>query len=616
MASQDGHSTIGGKISIFAALIGVVIIFAGLLVDIPHRGTVQANVATTSVTVLNTPPTWTIDAQESPASSTSTPTNTGSNVTWTATASDSSGDNWYLIICKTSVMPTPFDGSPPECDGGITNRWARSAATADDAVATAATTTYETDAEFNTWYAWICDATTPGAQCNSAYRQGNNQAASPFVVNHRPVFTLFYNNSPRDPGQLVTWYATASDPDTYGGVATDTVRLFVCKANDFNGTYCGNGGSWGTTSPAVEIDPTATTSLANPYPDGGYLSYGFIVDSHGGHAALGGVQGQARAMVVNNITPTIAAASVSLQDTDGSGPLTLTGMATQTPGFKVQYTIADQNSCQTASSTAEIVYGLTNVYRSLITQTGCDAANEYNPNHCYAGLVGQGVWNSICTASSTSCLGTDDSDVVWTCTFPLWFLADATDGDGVPATDPPYFAQNWLASVQAADNNYATTSLVEGTTGNELSSYLAYNVSTTSIAYGGLQPGQFTSPTIGNNALNRTDLQAWGNVGLDETLYGTDMCTTYPGCPVSATSTIPVGEQRYGTTTISYAIATALLANPGAELEANVKKSIATASPEATTTYWGINVPATITLSGDYTGVNTLVAITGERASW
>jgi hypothetical protein len=112
------------------------------------------------------------------------------------------------------------------------------------------------------------------------------------------------------------------------------------------------------------------------------------------------------------------------------------------------------------------------------------------------------------------------------------------------------------------------------------------------------------------------ELLATGNVGLDETLYGTDMCPTYPTCGGNATNTIPVGEQRYNTTASAYAAATTLLANPGAELELNVPKSTATATPASQSTHWGISVPIAITLSGDYLGVNTLIGITGESASW
>lgn len=625
MTLRDPHGTIGGKISIFTALLGVVFILAGVFVDLPHGRVAKANTATTSVTVLNTPPTFMVDPQESPASSTSTPTNAGQTVTWIAKADDSSGDNYYLLICKASSTPVPVNGGAPECGGGIGNRWARSALTGTGTTATAATTTVDTvaggqfNAEFNDWYGYICDGAITGAACNPVMKNGVSTSGpqsvenSPFVVNHRPVFSIFTDDSPKNPGQLVTFTASATDYDTYQGTATDSVRLFVCKANDFTGTDCGPGGTWATSTATTTTPFTATTTLGNPFPDAAYPAFGFILDSHGSLVASGGSQGSNTGLNVNNMTPTIAGGSISLLDTDGTGPLTLTGMATQTAGFKVQFTVDDQNSCYTASGTpSEIIFGMTNVYRSGVTQASCDQSQEYNANNCYpyGFSTSTNQWQLSCTASSTSCVNNSDPDVIWTCTFPLWYISDATDAGSF------YAAQTWLASAQAGDNNYATSSLVETTGGGtELSQFLAYNVSTTSIQYGGLQPGQSTT-NVGDTALNRTGLQAVGNVGLDETLYGTDMCITYPTCTGNATSTIFITNQHYATSSIAFGSATALLANPGANLDIHVPKSTETSTATSSDTFWGILVPAAITVSGNYTGVNTLIGITSPSSSW
>ncbi len=625
MTYQPHDTSIGGKISIITTLVGVSVLLLALVIDIPSARTALANNATTSVTVLNTPPQWNSlygDAQESSGSSTSTPTNSGSIITWLASATDSSNDNYYLLICKAAIAAVPLNGGAPECGGGIANRWIRSAAVASNATATAATTTTEGTgsqflAEFNNWFAYVCDGNAVGAACNPTPKSGSGTTGSPFVVNHRPTFTFFVDTSPANPGASVSWYATSSDTDTYQGTATDTVQLFVCKLADFTGTACGPGGAWGT-SPFATATPTTTATLANPEPDGTFGAYGYVVDAHGTHAASGGAQGTNSSIVINNVNPSIAAASVSLLDTDGVGNLTLTGIATQTPGFSVQYTVTDQNSCRTASTTNEIASGLINVYRSGITQSGCSQSSQYNANNCYPGGAATTsiAWSMVCTASSTSCLGTSDSDQIFTCTFPLWYIADATDGNGVPLTDPTFFAQNWLASAQAGDNNAASSSLVEATTGTDLTSFLAYNVSTTTIAYGGLQPGQDTG-TVGNTVLDRTDVLAAGNVGLDETLYGVDMCPGFPSaCSGNATSTIPVGSQRYATSSIAYGTAISLLVNPGASFLTHIPKSTSTSTPSQVTTHWGIAVPAAITLSGDYLGQNTILGIISERSFW
>jgi hypothetical protein len=626
MSLGNSHTSIGGKISIGATLFGVCLLVFGVVFDLPQSHVALASNATTSVTVLNTPPQWNSlygDAQEGTGSSTSTPTNVLTDVTWISSATDSSNDNYYMLICKASSTPTPVNGGAPECGGGISNRWARSSATASGATSTVATTTTEGTGsqfslEFNNWFAYICDGATLGAACNASMKSGSGTTSSPFVVNHRPTFTLFVNDSPTLPGGTVNWYATSSDPDTYQGAGTDTVKLFVCKAADFTGTVCGAGGTWAT-SVFATATPTSTAVLPNPDPDGTFAAYGYVIDAHGSLSASGGSQGTNRSLIVSNVTPTITAASISLLDTDGTGNLTLTGIATQTPGFSVQYTVTDQNSCQTASGTPEIIAGTINTYRSGITSAFCDKSQFYNANNCYPGGSATTTsvnWQLSCTASSTSCLGTGDSDVIWTCTFPLWYVADATDGTGASLTDPTFFAQNWLASTQAGDNNYATSSLVESSTGNELTSFLAYSVSTSTIAYGGLQPGQDTG-TVGDTSLDRTNVLAAGNVGVDETLYGADMCPGFPAaCSGLAASTIFVTNQHYATSGVAYAAGTALLANPGATFLVHVPKSTSTSTQQFMTTYWGIAVPSSITLSGDYLGQNTIIGVISQRAFW
>ncbi len=625
MTPGNSHTTIGGKITIATTLLGVCLIVLGVVVDMPRGNVALANNATTSVTVLNTPPQWdaTRYAFEDPASSTSTPTNSGSSVTFFGSSTDSSRDNYYLLICNNYASATAVNGGPPVC-GGAGRIIARSASTLSGFAATAATTTYNGDInEFFLWWAYVCDGNVVNASCNP-FAFGTSTVAtsgerfSPFVVNHRPTFTAFVNDSPTNPGGTVNWYATATDQDNYGGTATDSVRLFVCKAADFTGSACGAAGAWAT-SPFASATPTSTAVLATPYPDQATSSFGYVLDYHGNFAALG-IQGAARTLNISNVTPTITAASISLLDTDGVGNLTLTGVATQTLGFSVRYTVTDLNSCRTSSSTDEVIFGLTDVFRSGITQAGCNQSSMYNANNCYPfGAATTSVnWKVSCVASSTSCLGMSDSDVIWDCTFPLWYVADATDGTGGPATDPPFFGQNWLASAQAGDNNYATSSLVQTSNLTDMTSFLAYNVSTTTIAYGGLQPGNDTV-TVGSTALNRTDVLAAGNVGLDETLYGVDMCVGYPAaCSGAPTDTIFIANQRYATSSISYATAISLLANPGASFLVHIEKSTTTGfgTQSFKTTHWGIAVPGTITVSGDYLGQNTIIGITSDRTYW
>jgi hypothetical protein len=609
MSYKELESNVG-KITLLTVFFGVIVIIFGMFLDSRHIGkfqTVSANQnATTSVTVLNTPPNWTIDAQESTESSSSTPTNSGLVATTTATGTDDNAENYYLLVCKTSAAPTANSGAAPTCNGGNANQWAISPSTVSGQVANAATTTTESMPEANYWYAFICDANITLPKCNAVFKSGTGITASPFVVNHRPSFSIFIDTSPKLPGVTVTWMSTSTDADIEG--AADTVNLFVCKANDFTGTVCGAGGTY-CTSGLSASNPTCNVALPTPLPDRNYTAYGFVIDNHN-HAASGGTQGVNSVLTVLNATPTVASSTVSLLDTDEVGPLTLTQMQGQTSGFKVKFTVSDDNSCiANSSTTPEIATSTINVYRSGIGTTACDEASEYNANHCYTDTAASSMWQPVCTQDAGSCFGEADPNVTWTCTFPLWYIADPTEAGSKFPTE------NWLATVEASDKLYSTSTATTTALGTELSSFMAFNVATTSIAYGGLQPGNSV------NLVQTTDMFALGNVGLNQTLIGDDMCTTYTGttlCKPYATSTIPAAEQQFATSSLTYSAlgTTAMSSTTPFQLDVKVLKTTSTSSPQTKNTFWGIRVPAAITLAGDYIGKNTIIGVVSNQADW
>jgi hypothetical protein len=626
MTDQRKPLSIAGKATVATALVGFIVL-AFVYVIGTQRPVIEMvsaqEFATTSVTVLNTPPSWSVDAQEQTESSIANPTNVGSNVTWVATGIDANAENYFLLICKSSTTPTANSNAGPYCGGGLpssrgaTTTWAVSATTTSGVQATAATTTTVSATEFleqNFWVAWICDANAINPRCNSTYKEGTGNTASPFVVNHRPTFTAFIDNSPTLPGAIVTFYSTSSDPDIFGG--QDTVKIFVCKAADFTGSDCGAGGTWAT-STLYASDPRASTtiSISPPTQDGNYGAYGYVVDEHG-FPAINGSQASSSVLTVANATPTLSPATISLNDTDGSGSLILMNDAAETPGFYVQFTVTDNNSCvANASTTNEIASTSISVYRSGVTQASCQIASHYNAASCYSyGIAtsSPSTWNPVCTQVSGSCDGPTDPTSIWRCTFPLWYVADPTDGANL--TDSTWWAEEWKASALAIDDNFATSTFVEGTSGNEVQSLLAYALNTTSIAYGALEPGQKNDPIV-----QTTRFSATGNVGLDQTLFGLDMCTTFPTCTGNPTSTIQVWNQVFATSSVSYATASStgpLTYNPGVELDLNVKKSTSTTIQAFADTFWGINIPSAITLAGDYVGQNTFIGVKGEAQQW
>lgn len=589
-----------------AIAVGLMVLFMGLFLKLPPAADpvyISADTATTTVTVLNTPPNWTVDAQEYIESSTSSPTNAGNNVVWVGTGSDDNGERYYLLLCKTSSTPTANANTAPTCGGGAGNQWAVSASTTSGVQSTSTYTATTSDAESNEWFAWICDGSANNPACNGTFKQGTGTSSSPFVVNHRPNFTAITNDTPVDPGDLIQWTATASDTDVFGGA--DQVQLFACRASDFTGSACGAGGTYCTSTLAAS-NPSCSFTIPIPTQDQSYSAFTYIVDNHV-FSAQGGAYASNSPYVVSNVAPTIASSTITFPD----GDLTLTVPEAETTGFKFRATISDNNSCDAVGGGAadEISSILANVYRSGVGQASCDESSEYNPNRCYSGALPTSSWNIAYTASSTSCGGSSDTTIIWEATFPLWFLSDPTDGT---TTNTQFSTHTWMASVRATDDDGATSTLIEMQTANaaELLSFLAFDVIQTSIVYGSLAPGSSTDPIV-----STTTLKAIGNVGLDENLSGLSMCTTFPSCPVSTTSTIPETEQRYATSSVAYASATQLTTS-SIELELDVQKSTATSSPATRLTNWGIRVPVSITLAGDYTGQNTIIAVTSEPGQW
>ncbi len=608
---RDSRGSIAVSVLVVGVLVAAAILVANFfLTNSLHTARFAAaqSTATTTVLVLNTPPNWTVDAQEASESSTSTPTNVGSAVSWVGTASDPNSDSYYLLICKTSSTPTGgAGGAAPTCGGGAGNQWTVSAKTTSTVQATASYTALQSDPQINPWFAWICDANAGGGQCNATFKQGTGSTASPWVANHRPGFSSFTNDSPTNPGGIVTWTSVASDTDNFTG-ATDTIALYVCKANDFSSGACGAGGTY-CSSTLTLANPSCSSTLPIPDQDKGYSSYGYVIDNHN-LAASGGAEGTNATYTVNNIAPTIASSSISLLNSNGSStPLALTVPGGITSGFQVKFTASDNNSCLNAGGGNEIASAALNVYRSGITQANCQTSGNYNPDNCYPAAIGTSTWNYSCSQDAGSCSGSSTISATWTCTFPLWYVADPTDGS--LASDTQFFAENWLTSVRITDDNGATSSLTEAASGNEVSSFLAAQLGTASIDFGALSPGT-GNPTLATS----TVFLATGNVGLDQTLYGKDLCPNYPSCPVSTTSTIPVGQIQYASSSVAYGSGIALLVNPGALFPIHILKSTATSTQASGTTFWGIAVPSTIQLSGAYTGQNTFVGVKSPAQFW
>lgn len=550
-----------------------VVVFATLvLLNASILIKVFAETVTTSVTVGNSAPTITVAPAETVTSSSTTPTNVGSSVEWTVTATDSNSEDYYLIVCSTNSV-SPTNGGAPTC--GAT-QWCVSSATTSGQEADCQRTAQAGDAEVNNWYAFVCDGNASAANCSTG-SQGSGASGSPFEVNHAPAFSAISNDGPKNPGQTVTWSATASDSDTSG--SADTVKLIVCKTAGISGDACDGGGSdtWCSSS-FVSSNPTCGYELPTPTIDDNYDAYVYVVDSHN-FGSTSGNQGSNDDYTVNNVAPVVSNVTFN-----SGNAINLTEGTTT--NISVTASVTDNNSC----SGGEIATTYAYAYRSGIGYSGCDSSGESDDNHCYAEVT--------CTVVGGSCTGATDATADYTCTVAINYYADPTD------VNTEFPSENWLASFKAIDDDTLEDVLEVGT-GVEMNSLTALDV-TSAINFGALDVGQSNDPLDKITTVTPT-----GNVGLDQELSGTDMCTDFPTC---AGGTILVGYQKYAlAVTTAYASGVALTTTE-TEVELNLEK-VRTSTPPTKNTWWGILIP-TGTSPGSYSGQNTIGAVKGEIANW
>lgn len=599
-----------GRVALVTVLAGALIsvtTFWGYFQFTPHAN--AANVST-SLTVLNTPPTWTVNPAEAGAGyATSTPLNAGSTLSFTATGSSSSGNNYWLIICSIAGGATPHVSAPPTCNSGI--QWAISATTTSGSVATASTSTIATapfNNESNNWYAYICDGDLNDPLCATSYQQGSGNTGSPFVIDHPPVFSAISNNSPQNPGASITWNATATTTDVIRG--GDTLQLFVCKSAAFvaSSSTC-TGGEWANSS-LVTINPSTSTVLTIPFQDNTYNAYVYVMNQFG-LVATSTFEGSASNFVVNHVAPTISQSGITVGPT--STAIILTSPHAINGPFKVSFVVTDNNGCQNHLAGNEISAASTSIYLSSVGSNSCQLSTDYNSNSCYPSTSPYAQVSCAYDSTVNACTGTSDSDEGWTCTFYMWYNADPTD------TGSKYVGQSWQAYVQAESYMGDYSAGATSTSGsNNVNTLLAYNVATSSIGYGGLTPGGNTG-TLSQT----TDLQEWGNSGIDEDLYGDTMCTTWSApdsCDAGgpdATRRIPVSNQQFASSSLSYGSGTALTSSTSPALFGiHVQKTTATSSVNDKNTYWGIQVPGTITVSGSYRGQDTITAVESSTTNW
>jgi hypothetical protein len=555
---------------------------------------VSAENVGTSVTIANSGPVFTDGPREDAISSSTSPTNAGTNVRFEGTANDPNDDRYYLAVCKSNLITAGNDAAPTCTDGD----WCISTDFADETEADCSYTTQAGDIESNAWYAFVCDKVSGGGICSAA-SSGSGDSGSPFAVNHRPTFSAFGDTGAVAPGAVVTFQGTVADSDTDG--TQDLISMFVCKANDFTGTACGGGGTY-----CSEVQTVYSTTIScdytqpNPYHDEDRTAYAFIIDHHDFPASP---------QQTDLFSPTNVAPVVTNVQLNSGSDMTLT--PNTTTSIVLSALISDDNSCQDVPIGNILGY----LYRSGIGYadggTDCgQASSTPDNNNCYADI------SCVADDGTDSCDSDTDSSRAVTCTVNVHHYADPTD------TDTVYTVENWLDSVYAADDDGASddTEIAYGAPGYEMESLTAFTV-TNSISYGNMSAGGNSGSVDDGDTTQITTMTATGNVGLDQTIQGGifdtwDGTMTQGGCAYS----IPTGNQEHSCSTngcspdapgFTYSTNGVDLTNTQIRYDLDCAKTT-TATNETKDTYWGIEIPTQI-CSGSFTGNVTLTGVKGDN---
>lgn len=549
--------------------------FVRLEIKIPEA---QADTATTSVTVRNAPPYFTVDPAENPGSTSTSPVNASGSIPFIGTADDDESNDYYLAICGTDSITASSTGGPPSCAVG------QEFCISSLASSTVQNTCTYSDVpsyigETDEWYAFVCDNHQGEADCSGSSQgqsPGDYATSSPFYINHAPTLDTFFTSIDNvAPGGVFEFTSTSSDNDV--SRSGDEIYLDICDNSGWATTtgcagtqYCS-----GTSTPAVgAVSISCTFTDTAPTADAVYTVYGYIEDEFSLPASSG--NGTTTTYTVINVAPTVS--NIILQSGDSIQP-NLKG-ASEVSASTTSASLADNNGC------SDIVSATSSIYWSNATNLENCSPDD---NDCYQ------IASSSCALVGGSCTGPSDFDAEYICTTTIAFHAQPTDGLGNPAS-----TTDWLAGITAFDEALSGVATTSTSSAVNLISATALEVTESGIAYNTIVAG-FDTGTVSAT----TTVVNYGNTPLDAGLVGTDM--------TKAPDVIPVANQEYD---LTYGFAW----GTGTDLASTTTTTLntLTARPTSQTdisdyVYWGIGIPVG-TPSGDYEGTNTFVATLDDDA--
>jgi hypothetical protein len=187
-------------------------------------------------------------------------------------------------------------------------------------------------------------------------------------------------------------------------------------------------------------------------------------------------------------------------------------------------------------------------------------------------------YTQAATVDALSCTGVTDTIATYTATIPVYYYAEPTDTGTYSATD-------WSAEVTPVDGGGAGTAGTNDTI--EMATLTALNVSAT-IPYGTMNLGATTGATNTTATVTNTGNK---DIGTQVDGYG-----TINGDGLSMTcvaGTITVGNEKYGTTDVTYTSLTGTLTDTAATVSGFTVNKATSGTPSTGPLYWGFAMPST-----------------------
>ncbi|MBU0705946.1 hypothetical protein KJ657_01435 [Patescibacteria group bacterium] len=503
-------------------------------------------------------------------SSTATPTNVGTNVTFSTTATDPGGDGYWLAVCKTGGTITPdAGGGAPTCTAGD---WCiSSSAVASGAQNSCTYGAQQSDAMSNAWEAYACDDNAAGSACSSV-----STGDSPFNVNHPPVIGTvvigpsYGSSASVDPGNggtgEVYFRVGVTDPDSEA--PQDTIDMYACSSattsfDASTGTCTGGSLLCSVTdvTTGTNADCTDADLASIPTAHGSHNVKIYLRDNSSTKLADDG-SNNAQAYTVTDVTPTISGLNI------GSNPLIPSAGGSVTQSYTA--TVSDDNGYADVDSAFGAIY----VAPATLTGNGvCSTASEIN---CY-------------DVSSCELSGGSGTNVTVTC---------GTGGTPLTTWFNIFPSDSWKAHISVLGTPTIYSFATEGTfTVNALS---AVNVAEGNIPYGPVALG-------GTSASQPTTLQNAGNIVIDVLIQGSDMASNGDTISRIQQHWAPVTGFTWGTD--DYALLET--ASVGSAVNGCSDRSIPVTTDHTNYTtsqiFWKIKIPD-IQAAGSYTGTNYFIA--------